>query len=145
MDGASSWASSQVPVRPRQGGCLCEPPRGYKECGDGAEGLMHSLMGGASHAVIPDVNHMHHVHSRREKNVRRMLDQGEWSLYLDVFPQICLRWYIPYVHLQVSLLNRKVLRFVTRARDSLEDVTDFLMRSWGHYRLTYAFPSQALS
>lgn len=48
------------------------------------------------------------------------LDQGEWSLYLDVFIKICLRWGTLDMDLLASLLN-KVSRFVARVTDPMTE------------------------
>lgn len=67
------------------------------------------------------------------------LDQGEWSLYPDVFSQICLCWATLAVDLLFTHLNRKVSSFVVRARHLLADVTDALAASWSHCQPIYAF------
>ncbi|CAJ0940807.1 unnamed protein product [Ranitomeya imitator] len=45
------------------------------------------------------------------------LASGEWSLHLEVFQQICLRWGTPDVDLMVSRLNNMVPQFIARSRD----------------------------
>ncbi|CAJ0928111.1 unnamed protein product [Ranitomeya imitator] len=71
---------------------------------------------------------------------RQVLDSGEWSLYPEIFHQICCRWGTLDVDLMPSRLNSKVLNFIARSHDPAAIEVDALVHSWHRFQLPYIFP-----
>ena len=67
----------------------------------------------------------------------------EWSLYLQVFKQICQKWVTPHVDLFATRLNHKLLLYVSPVPDQNAWDIDALNINWSGLT-AYAYPPTAL-
>ena len=67
----------------------------------------------------------------------------EWSLHLQVFKQICLKWFTPHVDLFATRLNHKVPLYVSPVQDQNACDIDALNINWSGLT-AYADPPMAL-
>ena len=66
----------------------------------------------------------------------------EWSLHLQVFKQICLKWFTPHVNLFATRLNHKVPLYVSPVPDPNAWDIDALNINWSGLT-AYAYPPMA--
>ena len=67
----------------------------------------------------------------------------EWSLHLQVFKQICQKWFTPHVDLFATCLNHKVPLYVSPVPDQNAWDIDALNINWSGLT-AYAYPTIAL-
>ena len=67
----------------------------------------------------------------------------EWSLHLQVFKQICQKWFTPHVDLFATHLNRKLPLYVSPIPDPRAWDIDALNINWTNLT-AYAYPPSAL-
>ena len=67
----------------------------------------------------------------------------EWSLHLQVFKQICLKWFTPHVDLFATRLNHKVPLYMSPVPDQNAWDIDALNINWSGLT-AYAYPPRAL-
>ena len=67
----------------------------------------------------------------------------EWSLHLQVFNQICLKWFFPHVDLFATRLNHKVPLYISPVPDHNSWDIDALNINWSGLS-AYAYPPLAL-
>ena len=67
----------------------------------------------------------------------------EWSLHLQVFKQICLKWFTPHVDLFATRLNHKVSLYVSPVPDQNAWDIDALNINWSGLT-AYSYPLTAL-
>ena len=67
----------------------------------------------------------------------------EWSLHLQVFKQICLKWFTPHVDLFATRLSHKVPLYVSPVQDQDACDIDALNINWSGLT-AYAYPPTAL-
>ncbi|XP_041417454.1 uncharacterized protein LOC121393326 [Xenopus laevis] len=93
-------------------------------------------------------SHLRSLHSGRTKLgggylSRQRIDQGEWSLRLDVFTQLVTRWGRPDIDMFASRHNFKVPTYCARSQDPKAAYVDALVIPW-IFKRVYAFPPLAL-
>ena len=93
---------------------------------------------------LPD-NTKSQTHSRVSDLLSRSnkVESTEWLLHLQVFKQICLRWFTPHVDLFATRLNHKVPLYVSPVPDQNAWDIDDLNINWSGLT-AYAYPPTAL-
>ena len=80
---------------------------------------------------------------RPSVQVEHQVQSTEWSLHLQVFKQICQKWFTPHVDLFASHLNHKLPLYVSPVPDPKAWDIDALNINWTGLT-AYAYPPTAL-